>query len=204
MARPQSQEIIVSKSGPLMEQQGKSSSLAPALLLSMPQLDDPNFSRTVVLLCEHTQNGAFGLVLNRPTGRRAADLIEMDPPVARDNGLEIWFGGPVEPQRGWILTADQPPESGWVGICDGLYLSTSSNLLRTLLEGPGSSRCRLLVGYAGWGPGQLDAELSHSSWLVTPVDTGLVFGTDAEAMWSAALRTLGVDPISLQISSGVQ
>ena len=169
----------------------------------MPQLLDPNFARSVVLLCEHSAEGAFGLVLNRPTGQRASQVIQLTPPPTQDNGLKLWVGGPVEPQRGWLLLGEQPAGDGAVQICDQVYLSSSIELLRQLLEGPPSTRCRLLVGYAGWGPGQLDQELTQSAWLIAEASPDLVFGTDAEQMWEAALRRLGVDPIALQASSGV-
>src|SRR3954469_9958122 len=94
-----------------------------ALLLSMPQLQDPNFARTVVLLCEFNPDGAFGLVLNRPTTVAASEMVNLDPPVARGNEMLLWIGGPVEPQRGWILLADEPRVEFKL-IRDGLYLST--------------------------------------------------------------------------------
>ena len=83
-------------------------SFQPTLLLSMPQLLDPNFAKTVVLLCEFNADGAFGLVLNRPTEMAATEMVQLDPPVDRGNGLPLWMGGPVEPQRGWILVGDEP------------------------------------------------------------------------------------------------
>ena len=85
--------------------------IAPALLLSMPQLVDPNFHRTVVLLCEHNTDGAFGLVINRPTDTSASQAVRLLPPPSRDGGLALWAGGPVEPQRGWILMGSEPAES---------------------------------------------------------------------------------------------
>jgi putative transcriptional regulator len=177
-------------------------SLAPALLISMPQLLDPNFARTVVLLCEHHREGAFGLVLNRPSDTAAATAVQLQPPPARDSGVQLWFGGPVEPQRGWILTADEPAEADAVEVSDGLYLSTSPQVLRRLIE-DGAGRSRVLTGYAGWGAGQLDAELAASAWLTTEVELDLVFDTPAEHMWEAAIRRLGADPAMLQTGQGV-
>src|SRR6476659_4875291 len=98
----------------------------PALLLSMPQLQDPNFSRTVVLLCDYGPDGAFGLVLNRPTDRAASTMVRLDPPVEGGNDLPLWIGGPVEPQRGWILLGEEPV-TDFKRIRDGLYLSTSQD-----------------------------------------------------------------------------
>src|SRR5215510_7576330 len=98
-------------------------SLAPALLLSMPQLIDPNFARSVVLLCEHAAEGAFGLVVNRPSEISAAAAVKLEPPVAHANGLRLLIGGPVGPQRGWILTATAPDGVEWRGVGAGLHLS---------------------------------------------------------------------------------
>jgi putative transcriptional regulator len=178
-------------------------SLAPTLLLSMPQLNDPNFKRSVVLLCEHSTEGAFGLVLNRPTHTPAAAVIDLHPPLASHSDLQLWVGGPVEPQRGWILVGEQPEDAESVKVTEGLYLSASPNLLRRLLEGPSVRYSRFFIGYAGWGPGQLDSEMIQSAWLTSDVDVGLIFDVDAEAMWEAAIRRMGVDPNALQMSPGV-
>ena len=174
----------------------------PALLLSMPQLQDPNFARTVVLLCEYNADGAFGLVLNRRTDAAATSMVQLTPPVKHGNDLPLWVGGPVDPQRGWILVADEPP-TDFKTICDGLYLSTSPELLRSVLETHPCPRARVLAGYAGWGPGQLDEELSASAWLLADIELDLVFDVDPEQMWETAIRRLGADPSSLTTSHGV-
>ena len=173
-----------------------------ALLLSMPQLQDPNFARTVVLLCDYGPEGAFGLVLNRPTDMPASAMVRLDPPVAGGNDLPLWIGGPVEPDRGWILLGDAPPED-FKTIRDGLYLSTSQAILRDVLATTPAPRARIIAGYAGWGPGQLDEELAQSSWLLTTVDLDLVFDVPAEAMWELAIRRMGADPSMLTTSHGV-
>ncbi len=175
----------------------------PTLLLSMPQLQDPNFSRTVVLLCDFLPEGAFGLVLNRPTELSASTMVKLDPPVIGGNDLPLWFGGPVEPQRGWILVGETPDEPEYRTILEGLYLSTSPTLLRRVLEVSPPPRARVLAGYAGWGPGQLDEELAQSAWLMADVDLDLVFDIDASRMWETAIRRLGADPSALQTSHGV-
>jgi putative transcriptional regulator len=180
-----------------------SESFQPTLLVSMPQLQDPNFARAVVLLCDYMPDGAFGLVLNRPTDLPASTMVKLEPAVAGGNALPLCIGGPVEPGRGWILLADAPEEPEYRTICDGLYLSTSPVLLRRVLSASPAPRARVLAGYAGWGPGQLDKELATSSWLTTGVDPGLIFGVPAEQMWETAIRRLGADPAALQTSSGV-
>lgn len=174
-----------------------------ALLLSMPQLQDPNFARTVVLLCDYGPEGAFGLVLNRPTDMPASAMVKLDPPIVHGNDMPLWIGGPVEPQRGWILLSEEPPGAEFKFIRDGLYLSTSHLLLRDVLQARPAPRARVLAGYAGWGPGQLDDELAASSWLMGDVDLDIVFDTAPEAMWESAIRRLGADPAALTTSHGV-
>ena len=177
--------------------------MAPTLLLSMPQLIDPNFRRTVILLCEHSEDGAWGLILNRPTGKRAASVVEFTPPLAGDSGLEVWVGGPVEPQRGAVLLPEEPLGEDVFEVSKGVFVSSSADLLRRLIEGPAVANARLLMGYAGWGPQQLDRELTESSWLFSDVSLDIVFGTKPAEMWEAAIRRLGVDPTALQTSSGI-
>ena len=178
-------------------------SFEPTLLVSMPQMQDPNFARAVVLLCDYMPDGAFGLVLNRPTDVAASTMVKLEPAVAEGNALPLSIGGPVEPERGWILLADQPEESEYRTICDGVYLSTSPTLLRRILSTSPAPRARVLAGYAGWGPGQLDAELAQSAWLIGRIDLDLVFDIEPEKMWETAIRRLGADPSLLQTSHGV-
>jgi putative transcriptional regulator len=183
-------------------------SIAPTLLLAMPQLRDPNFERSVVLLCEHNDTGAMGFVVNRPTEMRAADAVQLDPPLLTDSGLRLWTGGPVETHRGFLLLGQAPEVDESESITDGFHLTASLDVLRTLLETTpdpkAPPRCRLLLGYAGWGPGQLDAELTASSWLTAPADPDLVFGVEPEVMWEMAIRGLGVDPMALSQAPGLQ
>jgi putative transcriptional regulator len=183
-------------------------SIAPTLLLAMPQLTDPNFTRTVVLLCEHSATGAVGFVMNRPTDLRASQAIVLDPPIERDSGLMLWSGGPVEPQRGFLLLGRDPGSGDSERVADGFHLTASVDVLRQLLEATPDSlsdeRCRLLLGYAGWGPGQLDAELTASAWLTAPADPDLDFATPPERMWETAIRGLGVEPMALQMGPGIQ
>lgn len=192
-------------------------SLAPTLLLSMPQLIDPNFSRTVVLLCKHSANGAFGLVVNRPlvtSGRVVVNLGATGAggsheTISTDRELQVWIGGPVEPQRSWMLVSGEPAddvdeeETTGMRIADGLYLTTSPDLLRRMLEPKPPANARFVIGYSGWGPGQLEAELEASAWLISDVDRDMIFNTPPERMWETAIRRLGADPAALQTSRGV-
>jgi putative transcriptional regulator len=189
-------------SGAYQSMSSERSSLAPTLLVAMPQLTDPNFSRAVVLLWEHRDDGAMGLIVNRPTETLASQIVQFDPPLERDSDLEVWIGGPVEPTRGWLLLTGQ--EADGAEICPGIYLSASLDRLRRAMESNESAaQCRFLVGYAGWGPKQLDTELAASAWLTVPLDAGLVFNTPSEGMWEAAIRQLGIDPTALAMGPGV-
>lgn len=179
-------------------------SLAPTLLLSMPQLVDPSFARSVVLLCEHAREGAFGLVVNRPSDISAAEAVQLEPAVEMPNDLPLLIGGPVEPQRGWILTAQAPADVDYRDLGAGLYLSASPLLLRRVLTTrPLPRRTIVLAGYAGWGPGQLDQELAQSAWLILPVELDLIFEIPSAASWEMAIRRLGADPHLLQMGHGV-
>jgi putative transcriptional regulator len=176
----------------------------PLLLLSMPQMADRNFAKTVVLLCEYTERGAFGLVVNRQMTDPAYTLVRTEPPIKVDPDLRLWIGGPVEPQRTWVLMSEaQGPDAEQREICPGLLLSVSHELTLQLLQAPPSTRARVLVGYAGWGPGQLEHEIAASGWLTMDVDPALIFTVPHEDMWETAIRRLGTDPANLQMSSGV-
>jgi putative transcriptional regulator len=132
--------------------------------------------------------------------------VNLDPPVSTDRELQVWVGGPVEPQTSWVLVGQEPDEQdGLRGmrITDNLYLSTSPDLLRRLLEPSPPPLTRLIVGYAGWRPGQLEAELKESAWLLSDVDSRLMFNTPPEKLWEAAIRRLGADPATLQMSRGI-
>jgi putative transcriptional regulator len=179
-------------------------SLAPSLLLSMPQLIDPNFARTVVLLCEHGEEGAFGLVVNRPAEATAAEAVQLEPAIERPNDLPLLLGGPVEPQRGWILTTSAADGVDSRPLGAGLFLSASPLLLRRALgTHPPPKRTVVLAGYAGWGPGQLDIELAESAWLIMPVELDLIFEIPSAVAWEMAIRRLGADPSLLQMGHGV-
>lgn len=177
---------------------------APFLLLSMPQMADPNFARTVVLLCDYTEKGAWGLVVNREMAEPAWTVVKTEPPVRVDPDLKLWIGGPVDPQKTWVLMSEaQGPDDEQCEVAPGVLVSESHELTLRLLQAPPSARARVIVGYAGWGPGQLDKEIAASAWLITEVDSKLIFGVPPERMWETAIRRLGTDPSALQTSPGV-
>lgn len=169
----------------------------------MPQLTDPNFAKTVVLLCEHTAEGALGLVVNRPSDVMAAEAVHLEPPLAQPNDLPLLIGGPVEPERGWILTTTLP-EVEHKAIGSSLYLTASPALLRSALErNPAPRRTLVLAGYAGWDAGQLDEELAGNAWLIAPLDLDLIFEIPSAVSWEMAIRRIGADPLALQMGHGV-
>jgi putative transcriptional regulator len=177
------------------------------LLLAMPQLADPNFSRAVVLMIEHGDNGSFGLVINHPSPIKASELLDsLEMSWRGEDSAVVWAGGPVSPSTGWVLHEPvgvaAPGENGTIEITSTISLSTSPDRLRAIAQSP-PRNVRLLLGYSGWGPGQLAQEMARGAWLHTSADPSLVFETPADQMWESALRKLGVNPKSLFASHGV-
>lgn len=177
--------------------------LAPVLLVSMPQMLDPNFSRSVVLLAEYGRHGAFGLVVNRRMDEPAHEVVRLEPPTTIRQDVHLYVGGPVEPNRAWVLTNHRELDGDALEITSGVYLSAAPELIRHALQSSPDPQVRVVVGYAGWAPGQLDDELATSSWLMAPVQPDLLFDVPMEDMWETAIRRLGADPSALQASSGV-
>jgi putative transcriptional regulator len=182
------------------------SNLAPGLLLAMPQLADPNFFRSVVLMIEHSENGAFGLVINHPSPIKATELLEsLDMSWRGEDSAVVWAGGPVSPSTGWVLhepVGVAQPGQGTIAITSSISLSTSPDRLRAIANQP-PANIRLLLGYSGWGPGQLEQEMARGAWLHASADSKLVFGTPPDEIWSSAMRSLGINPASLFVGRGV-
>jgi putative transcriptional regulator len=172
----------------------------------MPQLLDPNFHRTVVLLVHHDGEGSFGVVLNRATEITAERLCESIELVWRgDPEEEIFWGGPVQPQTGWVLFGDAPDAASLEDVREvtpGLHFAGSMEVLERVAGSP-PSEVRLLLGYAGWGPGQLESELTEGAWLLAPPEGHVVFDVPLEEMWALVVRSLGVEPATLVASRGV-
>jgi len=170
----------------------------------MPQLQDPNFRRAVVLLLHHDQDFTFGLVLNRPSEIGAEGLcasLGIDWRGGPD--VLVDWGGPVQPNTGWVLLGGRSLVLEDVTeVCDDLGFAGSLDTLKEVASNP-PPRFRLLLGYAGWGAGQLESELAQGAWLVAPVSSGTVFDVPSEAMWDHTLRELGIDPATLVATPGV-
>lgn len=184
----------------------ESANLAPGLLLAMPQLSDPNFSRAVVLMIEHSAQGSFGLVVNHPSPIRASELLESLEMIWQgEDSAVVWAGGPVSPSTGWVLhepVAIAQPGQGTIEITSSISLSTSPDRLRAIASQP-PRNIRLLLGYSGWGPGQLESEMARGAWLHAAAEPDLVFDTPANDMWDRAMKSLGISPESLFVGRGV-
>jgi len=181
-------------------------SLAGSLLIAMPGMGDPRFDRTVVFLCAHSDDGAMGLIVNRPApGIAFRDLLEqldIEPgPVAAQ--IRVHYGGPVEHGRGFVLhTMDYATKGTTLDVDGRIGMTTTLDILEDIARGDGPGAVLMALGYAGWGPGQLEAELQRNGWLTAPADSAIVFGRDDGRKWAAAVGTLGISPSFLSADGG--
>ncbi len=162
----------------------------------MPALDDPNFQRSVTLICQHDENGAMGIVINRCADYRLGELLsQLDISTSREDiaELAIVAGGPVKPDRGFVLHDDGREWNSTLRFGRGLAVTTSRDILASMARGDGPERVLVALGYAGWTAGQLEAEVAQNSWLTAPVDQAILFETPLADRWQAAARGLGVD-----------
>lgn len=178
-------------------------SLSGQVLIAMPNLTESKFTRSVIYMCAHTDEGAMGIVVNRPLNApRFADLLKQldvaPAPPARD--IRLCDGGPVDKGRGFVLHTNDWTGEGSLRVDDKFALTASLDVLKAIAEGGGPSQCVLALGYAGWGPGQLDAEIQKNTWLSAPPDETLLFDPSNEGKWQRAMGKLGVDP---RLLSGV-
>jgi len=165
-------------------------------LIAMPSLADPHFFRGVTLVCQHDADGAMGLVLNHPSDFTLGEVLrQMDiggAPAALAR-RPVLLGGPVQPDRGFVLHEDPRDFGPSLRFGHGLAISTSREILEALAAGTGPADFVMTLGYAGWGAGQLEAEIVQNAWLTVPADRAIVFDTPIEQRWQAAARTLGID-----------
>lgn len=179
-------------------------SLQGHFLISMPHMDDPNFAQTVIYICEHNESGAMGIVVNRPIEMDLGQLLQ-HLEFSYDSDLTdlIYAGGPVQNDRGFILHRHTTNEwDSCYNITDELTLTTSMDILKAISENSGPEQFLVALGYAGWGPGQLEQELSDNVWLSCPANLDIMFGTPAEERLQAAAATLGVNLDLLTSQSG--
>lgn len=179
------------------------------LLIAMPAMQDPNFSRTVTYLCEHSEQGALGIVINRPLDMELGAIFDQlslegaDPALASQPVLQ---GGPVHQERGFVLhEPDLPggPEfDATLAVGDGIRVTTSQDILAAMARGQGPRRALVALGYAGWGAGQLEHELRENAWLSVPASPRIIFETPFAERWREAARLLGVDVALLGSQAG--
>jgi putative transcriptional regulator len=171
-------------------------SLANQLLIAMPNMRDPNFDHTVTLICQHNDDGALGIVLNRTVELTVGDILDqmdISQELFRQSGEPVHYGGPVQTERGFILHEDVGSWDSTLEVHDGLGLTTSRDILEAMARNEGPKRSLVALGYAGWGSGQLEQEISDNSWLNGPANPELIFSTPVEQRWAAAAQLLGVD-----------
>lgn len=180
--------------------------LGGKLLVAMPGMGDPRFERSVILICAHSEDGAMGLIVNKPVPEIsfAGLLDQLDiPHVPPGRDIRVHFGGPVERARGFVLhSRDYSGSSATMPIEGGLAMTATLDILESLAQGVGPDRALLALGYSGWGPGQLEAEILRNDWLTAEAPADLVFSPDDGGKWMAALRRMGVDPLSLSPRAG--
>jgi putative transcriptional regulator len=180
--------------------------LTGKLLIAMPGMAYPRFDATVILICAHSADGAMGLIVNKPVDDlNFATLLEQlgIPHQPQGRGISVHFGGPVERGRGFVLhSPDYRSKDGTMDIAGSFAMTATQDILRALGRGEGPDAALLALGYAGWGPGQLEAEIGRNDWLTSDAADELVFSVNDTAKWGAALRHIGVEPLALSATSG--
>ncbi len=175
------------------------------LLIAMPAMTTPHFSQAVIYVCAHTPEGAMGIVLNRPLSSPSfGDLLEQleVTPVPPVRQINLFRGGPVDAARGFVLHTADWTGDGSLMVDQEVALTASLDVLKAIADGGGPSRGFLALGYAGWGPGQLDREMQDNAWLSAPASVDLLFDTQHETKWRRAMAILKVDPILLSGTAG--
>lgn len=172
----------------------------------MPGMGDPRFDHAVIYLCAHSEDGAMGLIVNKPTPEvnfpDLLDQLEIVPgPETRD--IRVYYGGPVEGARGFVLhSTDYASEGATMPVDDDVGLTATLDVLEELAKGRGPTSSLLALGYSGWGPGQLEGEIASNGWLTCPARRDIVFGRANEHKWTAAMKSLGIDPLLLSDAAG--
>lgn len=177
-------------------------SLRHHFLVASPYLEDPRFHGAVIYLCEHSEEGALGLNINHPLDIQLGEILEQLDMEGEELDLPVYSGGPVQPERGFVL---HPPGTSWQNtaqVAGQVMLTTSRDVLESIGKGEGPAEFLIALGYAGWGEGQLESELASNSWLTCPANTEILFRTPWEERYKAALASIGVDLNQLSESVG--
>lgn len=180
--------------------------LCGKLLIAMPGMGDPRFDRSVILICAHSPEGAMGLIINKPAPdlsfRGLLDQLGI-PRANRGRDIRVHIGGPVERGRGFVLHSLEYAGGAATMDIAGVYgMTATTDILEALASGGGPDSALLALGYAGWGPGQLEDEILRNDWLTADAPADLVFAADDGGKWGAALRRMGIDPMSLSAAAG--
>jgi putative transcriptional regulator len=197
----------------VQKRRGESFYLDGQVLVAMPTLADERFAKSVIYLCAHSQEGAMGIVINKPASHIVFRKLLIQLQIIEDGdsirlpesaeGIEVLQGGPVDKARGFVLhSADFFIKDTTLSIDERMCLTATVDVLRAIAKGEGPHRAALALGYAGWAPGQLEAEIRENSWLSSPATPDLIFDTPAEARYDVVMRRLGVDPAMLSSTAG--
>lgn len=174
-------------------------------LIAMPGLNDPFFARTVTYLCQHNDEGALGIIINRPSELTLKDIMEQMSIQIDDADLgqtPVYFGGPVHPERGFVLHEPVGDWNSTLKVTEHLSLTTSRDILEAIGRGEGPRNILLALGYAGWGKGQLEEEIVQNSWLNAEAEQSIIFNRPAASRWKAAAELMGVDISLLTMQAG--
>lgn len=175
------------------------------LLIALPSLQDPQFARSVTLICQHDADGAMGVMLNRPSEYTVGEVLQQMGITSADAGLQaqlVLSGGPVHPDRGFVLHEGERAWESSLSVGDGLYLTTSRDVLEAMARGEGPAQALIALGCAGWGAGQLEQELVDDSWLLVPNRRDVLFQLPLPQRWQAAAGSIGIDLLNLASHSG--
>lgn len=180
--------------------------LTGKLLIAMPAMGDPRFERSVILICTHSDEGALGLIVNKAIPDLSlGNLLEhLDIPRAPEGrDIRVHYGGPVERGRGFVLhSRDYRGGPQTLRIAGGYGMTATLDVLEAMAKGEGPHRALLALGYSGWGPGQLEAEIARNDWLTAEAEPALVFGEADATKWAEALKSMGIDPLTLSATAG--
>ncbi|MDT4839359.1 YqgE/AlgH family protein [Achromobacter agilis] len=182
----------------------QAANFANQFLIAMPGMVEGSLAGSVIYVCEHTERGALGLVINRPTDLTLGTLferIDLTLEIGPVKDTLVFFGGPVQTDRGFVLHAPAGDYSSSIKL-GGMALTTSRDVLQAVAEGNGPARMLVTLGYAGWGAGQLESEMAQNAWLSVGADDSIIFDVPPEERYPAALKLLGIDPVMLAGDAG--
>jgi putative transcriptional regulator len=176
--------------------------LSGNFLIAVPRMEDPNFKRAVILLCEHTKEGAFGLIINKILMNSFKPLLPAFEIEKSKVDLPVYYGGPVRPEQGYVIYSPFDKKYGAIKVTKSLAVTASKDILHDIAEGKGPKRYLLALGFSGWAPNQLEEELMTDSWLVAPLNYDIVFEMPPKDRWKEAAALIGVDFERFYCSSG--